>query len=108
MAALEQRLVERLGLQARVTPDGRGRVSVALDFADVHQLEAWVAGLRQLIPGRERLTYADDQAIAVPARRARKAAAPRRQSTTGLKAGAFPPSARRRANQQCVDRFAAG
>ena len=45
VAALEQRLVERLGFQARVTTDRRGRVSVALEFADVHQLEAWVAGL---------------------------------------------------------------
>jgi ParB family chromosome partitioning protein len=45
VAALEQRLVERLGLQARVSTDRRGRVSVVLDFADVHQLEAWVDGL---------------------------------------------------------------
>jgi ParB family transcriptional regulator, chromosome partitioning protein len=44
-AALEQRLVERLGFQARVSTDRRGRVSVVLDFTDVHQLEAWVAGL---------------------------------------------------------------
>jgi hypothetical protein len=46
VAALEQQLVERLGFQARVTTDRQGRVSVALEFADVHQLEAWVAGLR--------------------------------------------------------------
>lgn len=45
VAALEHRLVERLGFQARVTTDRRGRVSVVLDFADMHQLEAWVAGL---------------------------------------------------------------
>jgi ParB family transcriptional regulator, chromosome partitioning protein len=46
VSALEQLLVERLGLGARVTTDRRGRVSVLLDFADVHQLEAWIAGLR--------------------------------------------------------------
>jgi ParB family transcriptional regulator, chromosome partitioning protein len=45
VAALEQRLVERLGFQTRVTTDRRGRVSVVLDFADIDQLEAWVAGL---------------------------------------------------------------
>jgi ParB family chromosome partitioning protein len=45
VAALERRLVERLGFQARVSTDRKGRVSVLLDFADVDQLEAWVAGL---------------------------------------------------------------
>jgi ParB family chromosome partitioning protein len=45
VSALEQLLVERLGFQARVTTDRRGRVSVVLEFADAHQLEAWVAGL---------------------------------------------------------------
>jgi ParB family chromosome partitioning protein len=45
VAALEQQLVERLGFQARVSTNRQGRVSVVLDFADVHQLEAWVAGL---------------------------------------------------------------
>jgi ParB family chromosome partitioning protein len=45
VAALEQRLVERLGFQVRISTDRRGRVSVVLDFADAHQLEAWVAGL---------------------------------------------------------------
>jgi len=45
VAALEGRLTERLGFQARVTADRQGRVSVVLQFADVHQLEAWVAGL---------------------------------------------------------------
>ncbi len=45
VAALEQRLVERLGFQARVSTDRRGRVSVTLEFADSHQLEAWVDGL---------------------------------------------------------------
>lgn len=45
VTALERRLVERLGFQARVTTDRQGRVSVVLDFADVHQLEAWVEGL---------------------------------------------------------------
>ncbi len=44
-AALEQRLRERLGFQVQVTTNRRGRVSVVLEFADVHQLEAWVAGL---------------------------------------------------------------
>ena len=44
-AALEQRLVERLGFHARVTTGRQGRVSVVLDFADVYQLEEWVAGL---------------------------------------------------------------
>ena len=46
VVALEKRLVDRLGLQARVTHGRRGRVSVVLDFADVHQLEAWMDGLR--------------------------------------------------------------
>jgi ParB family chromosome partitioning protein len=45
VAALEQRLVERLGFQARVATDRQGRVSVVLEFSDLHQLEAWVAGL---------------------------------------------------------------
>jgi len=45
VAALERLLVERLGFQARVTTDRQGKVSVMLEFADVHQLEAWVAGL---------------------------------------------------------------
>ncbi len=45
VAALERLLVERLGFQARVTTDRQGKVSVVLEFADVHQLEAWVAGL---------------------------------------------------------------
>jgi ParB family chromosome partitioning protein len=45
VAALEQQLVERLGFQARVSTDRQGRVSVVLEFADVHQLEAWVAEL---------------------------------------------------------------
>ncbi|HVC62007.1 MAG TPA: ParB/RepB/Spo0J family partition protein [Acetobacteraceae bacterium] len=45
VAALERRLVERLGFQARVATGRQGRVSVVLEFADVHQLEAWVAGL---------------------------------------------------------------
>ena len=45
VAALEQTLVERLGLQTKVTTDRRGHVSVVLDFADIHQLEAWVAAL---------------------------------------------------------------
>ena len=45
VAALEQRLVERLGFQVRVTTDRKGRVSVVLDFSDMHQLEAWVDGL---------------------------------------------------------------
>ena len=43
--ALEQRLVERLGLQARVNPGRKGRVSVVLDFSDLHQLEDWMDGL---------------------------------------------------------------
>jgi ParB/RepB/Spo0J family partition protein len=45
VVALEQQLVERLGFQARVAMDRQGRVSVVLEFADVHQLEDWVAGL---------------------------------------------------------------
>jgi ParB family chromosome partitioning protein len=45
VAALEQRLMERLGFQARVATDRQGRVSVVLEFSDLHQLEAWVAGL---------------------------------------------------------------
>jgi ParB family transcriptional regulator, chromosome partitioning protein len=45
VAALEQRLVERLGFQARVSMGRQGRVSVVLDFADIHQLGAWVDGL---------------------------------------------------------------
>ncbi|HTW72500.1 MAG TPA: ParB/RepB/Spo0J family partition protein [Acetobacteraceae bacterium] len=45
MAALEQRLTERLGLKARVSTGRQGRVSVVLDFADVRQLEAWMEGL---------------------------------------------------------------
>ncbi len=44
-AALEQRLTERLGLHVQVTTGRQGRVSVVLDFADVYQLEEWVAGL---------------------------------------------------------------
>ncbi|HUB43622.1 MAG TPA: ParB/RepB/Spo0J family partition protein [Acetobacteraceae bacterium] len=45
MAALEQRLVERLGFQARVSTGRQGRVSVVLDFTDLHQLEAWMEGM---------------------------------------------------------------
>jgi len=45
VAALEQRLVERLGFQAKVNPGRQGRVSVVLDFADVRQLEEWVEAL---------------------------------------------------------------
>ena len=45
VAALERRLVERLGFQARVNTDRRGRVSVVLDFTDLDQFEGWVAGL---------------------------------------------------------------
>jgi ParB family chromosome partitioning protein len=45
VAALEQRLVERLGFQAQVTTDRQGRVSVTLEFADPLQLEAWLEGL---------------------------------------------------------------
>jgi len=41
-AALEQRLAERLGFKARVSTGRQGRVSVVLDFSDVHQLEAWM------------------------------------------------------------------
>jgi ParB family transcriptional regulator, chromosome partitioning protein len=46
VVALEKRLVDRLGLQARVNTGRKGRVSIVLDFADVHQLEAWMDGLR--------------------------------------------------------------
>jgi ParB family transcriptional regulator, chromosome partitioning protein len=45
VAALEHLLVQRLGFAARVTQGSRGRVSVVLDFADAHQLEAWVEGM---------------------------------------------------------------
>ena len=45
MAALEAHLVERLGLQARITAERGGRVSVVLEFADTHQLEAWIGSL---------------------------------------------------------------
>ncbi len=45
VAALQGQLTERLGFQARVTTDRQGRVSVVLEFADLHQLEAWVAAL---------------------------------------------------------------
>ncbi len=45
MAALEAHLVERLGLQARITAERGGRVSVVLEFADTHQLEAWIESL---------------------------------------------------------------
>jgi ParB family transcriptional regulator, chromosome partitioning protein len=45
LAALEQRLVERLGFQARVSTGRQGRVSVVLDFTDIHQLEAWMEGM---------------------------------------------------------------
>ena len=45
VAALEQRLVDRLGFQARVSTGRQGRVSVVLDFTDIHQLEAWMEGM---------------------------------------------------------------
>ncbi|HUN42603.1 MAG TPA: ParB/RepB/Spo0J family partition protein [Acetobacteraceae bacterium] len=45
VAALEERLVDRLGFKARVSTGRQGRVSVVLDFTDIHQLEAWVEGL---------------------------------------------------------------
>ncbi len=44
-SALERHLVERLGFQARVTTGRQGRISVVLEFSDVHQLEAWVERL---------------------------------------------------------------
>ncbi|HUB15124.1 MAG TPA: ParB/RepB/Spo0J family partition protein [Acetobacteraceae bacterium] len=45
LGALEQRLVERLGYQTRVTMGRQGHVSVVLEFTDLHQLEAWMDGL---------------------------------------------------------------
>jgi ParB family transcriptional regulator, chromosome partitioning protein len=45
VAALERRLMEQLGFEARVTTDRHGHVSVVLGFADIDQLEAWMAGL---------------------------------------------------------------
>jgi ParB family chromosome partitioning protein len=45
IAALERRLTEQLGFQARVTTDRQGGVSVLLGFTDIDQLEAWMASL---------------------------------------------------------------
>lgn len=45
VVALERRLVDRLGFQARVSPGRLGRITVVLDFADLHQLQAWVDAL---------------------------------------------------------------
>lgn len=45
MAALERRLVERLGFQARVSTGRNGHVAVVLDFGDLEQFETWLEGL---------------------------------------------------------------
>jgi ParB family chromosome partitioning protein len=45
VVALERRLTDRLGLQARLSTGRQGHFSVVLDFADLEQLEGWVAGL---------------------------------------------------------------
>lgn len=44
-AALERRLADRLGFQARVSTGRKGHYSVVLEFSDLDQLEAWVSGL---------------------------------------------------------------
>jgi len=46
VTSLERDLTARLGFRARVRVDRHGRVSVGLDFADTHQLEAWMASLK--------------------------------------------------------------
>lgn len=45
VVALERRLAERLGFQARISTGRQGHFSIVLDFSDLEQLEAWVTGL---------------------------------------------------------------
>lgn len=45
VVALERRLADRLGFQAKISTGRQGHFSIVLDFSDLEQLEAWVAGL---------------------------------------------------------------